>query len=181
MICVRLLNACCHIFPVSGLTLHINFIQECIVPLPFQHNTYNIYYTPTGVAQTPQLRNWRVYTLVLATGLNASSNRSWYLSSSSACPPALEVLCIDGKPSDTPSSIDPDKRKKEKSPQYLSNVLDHKIEVVIFDGVRLIYCSSLKAIGYKHTALLKRSSKCWREIKGVSIFFLFTAGQKTHT
>lgn len=65
----------------------------------------------------------------------ASCNKSGYLSSSSACPPVLEVLCIDGKPSDTPSSIDPGKREKEHS-SYGSSLLNFWVHNN--DDVRLI-------------------------------------------
>lgn len=119
-----------HGFPVrSHISFHINFItQVCCLRL-LQYATSIIYITVQHVFKIstwrlnlllnqvwprhPVMRFMSVYSLLLMTCLAASRN-SRYLSSSSACPPALEVLCIEGKPSDTPSSIDPGKRGEKK-------------------------------------------------------------------
>lgn len=68
----------------------------------------------TSLAETPGYRAKDcMYFLLCITSATASWNKSCYLSSSSVCPPVFEVLCIDGKPSDTPSSIEPTRGKKE--------------------------------------------------------------------
>lgn len=83
----------------------------------------------------PVMRFMSIYFLLRITSVAASCNKSWYLSSSSAWPPVLEVLCIDGKPSDTPSSIDPGKRRK-KNYSYCSRLLNFWLHNN--DEVRLI-------------------------------------------
>lgn len=80
---------------------------------------------------------WWASCLLVVSDLWHVHGKFWqrYLSSSSACPPALEVLCMEGRLSDTPSSIDPGRRKRRESDSWRLNYMMKLYENVLHSEI----------------------------------------------